>query len=102
MFNLSDNLAIYSEQDYTALDLAEKKIVAKQFDNCCFNSCNFSKVEFKNCKFTECKFIDCNLSSIGLKDCFFFEVVFEGLKTIAINGPQAWWPHIKLPIPIHF
>jgi hypothetical protein len=45
-------LALYSAQAYTDLDLAEKKIVAKQFGNCRFNGCNFSKVEFKNCKFT--------------------------------------------------
>lgn len=98
-FNQQD---IYLDQTIKQINVPGHKIDNKEFDNCVFEGCNFSDAQFMNCKFYECKFIQCNLSMITVKECSFFDVVFEETKALGINWTQAAWPRIKLNSPLKF
>lgn len=102
MFNSNEAQQVYIEKNFNNINLSEETINTKEFDNCTFNGCNFSDSKFIKCKFYECKFINCNLSMLSVKDCSFFDTVFEASKIIGINWTQAAWPRIKLSSPLKF
>lgn len=99
-FMLSQNE--YFDKTFESIDLSQKILLSKVFENCKFIKCNFSETNFQKCRFCDCTFVDCNLSVIKVKDCSFNGVEFSCSKIVGVNWIEAAWPQIKLACLIHF
>src|SRR4051812_16217619 len=102
MFNSNNSQDVYIEQSFSGITVTAGTVNLKEFDNCTFNGCNFTDTAFVKCKFYECRFINCNLSMVTVKNCSFFDTIFESSKVIGINWTEAAWPRIKLASPLKF
>ena len=92
----------YFDKQFEGLELSNKTIASKVFENCSFIRCNFSETDFKYSKFCDCVFEHCNLSFIKIKGCLFSFIKFQGSKLIGVNWAEAAWSTIKIPCSLRF
>jgi len=102
LFAENDKQKEYFDRLFESLDLSQKTISAKIFENCKFINCKFNEVDFQQCRFCDCQFEGCNLSLIKVKGCSFSNVTFINSKVTGINWTEAVWPRIKLISSIYF
>lgn len=75
----------YYDEIFENMDIKEKILESKEFDNCIFKKCILTEVVLKYCKFIECKFEKCDLSLLKIKNSIFNNVVIEDCKAIGVN-----------------
>ena len=92
----------YYDELFEKIDLSQKTISEKIFENCKFVHCFFSETNFQACRFCDCTFEHCNLSLIKIKNCSFSNIEFIESKVTGINWIEVAWPNIKLACPLHF
>ena len=87
----------YYDEILENININNKTITSKEFDNCTFKNCSFNETVLKNCKFTECIFENCDLSLLKIQGSVFNDIKILDSKAIGIN-----WTMFSNPFEISF
>ncbi len=102
MAKIIDEQTEYLSQSFSGLDLSDRNMTCKEFDDCTFQECNFSETIISDCKFVDCLFIRCNLSVAKIEQSKFSDVTFDECKMVGVDWTKASWASIALSSPIKF
>lgn len=70
---------------FEKVNLIDKKINNREFEDCIFRNCDFSNSDFSNNTFIDCEFVDCNLSMTKLVNSSLKSVSFSNCKLLGIE-----------------
>ena len=87
----------YYDKTFKNINVKEKILKSKEFDNCTFIDCIFNETVLKYCKFIECNFENCDLSLLKIKDSTFNDVTIKNCKAIGID-----WSLCQKPFEMNF
>jgi uncharacterized protein YjbI with pentapeptide repeats len=99
---LTDGIDEYYAKRFVSLDLSNRPLAAKEFEDCEFRSCDFSGATLSKCKFIDCRFVACNLSLVKVTASKFREVTLDECKAVGINWTMASWQKLTTSSPLKF
>ncbi len=68
---------LYSDIDFSGLDLTNVGFVDSKFENCNFNKCVLSDAVFQDSEFINCKFSHCFVAKVTFSGVIFQRATFE-------------------------
>ncbi len=74
-----------SDQNIDNQFFTDKKLPAREYDNCTFIKCDFSKADMSVVTFLECRFEYCNFGPTMMKETSFQEVFFLECKMLGVD-----------------
>jgi len=102
MSKIEDQVNEYLSKHFVGLDLSNKALIAKEFEDCNFRDCDFSGAILDKSKFVDCHFEKCNLSLIKISQSKLTDVMFEECKMVGVDWTRATWSSFKLNASIKF
>jgi len=91
-----ESRALYSDEVFRALQLANTELVSCEFRDCAFLHSVFAESVFRACRFVNCVFRECDLSLIKVPESSFASTRFENSKVMGVNWTDAHWPKAGL------
>lgn len=77
------------EENILNINLIEKDIIGKSYDNIVIKNCRIEFSNISNCEFIECQFIDCTFNTLVFENVSVRDCYFEKCNIIGVNWNEV-------------